>query len=132
MGRVHQGDDSRGARMPNSGEKRGHLCDEVRHRGLELDCRVPRWSLGQRIGNRWSFGSDTDAESSCGCGERHGLEYYKHIDTRRYLILDAKGRSYVRRGGDLVRGDFRRNSAGLSRELMPEVSLNRSQLLVST
>ena len=47
------------------------------------------------------------------CGEfmwmwrEHGLEYYKHIDTRRYLILDAKGRSYVRRGGVLVRGDFR-------------------------
>jgi len=47
------------------------------------------------------------------CGEfmwmwrEHGLEYYKHIDTRRYLILDAKGRSYVRRGGILVRGDFR-------------------------
>ena len=38
------------------------------------------------------------------CGEfmwmwrENGLEYYKHIDTRRYLILDAKGRSYVRRG----------------------------------
>ena len=47
------------------------------------------------------------------CGEfmwmwrEHGLEYYKHIDTRRYLILDAKGRSYVRRGGILVRVDFR-------------------------
>ena len=47
------------------------------------------------------------------CGEfmwmwrEYGLEYYKHIDTRRYLILDAKGRSYVRRGGILVRGDFR-------------------------
>ena len=32
---------------------------------------------------------------------QNGLEYYKHIDTRRYLILDAKGRSYVRRDGDL-------------------------------
>ena len=41
-------------------------------------------------------------------GREHGLEYYKHIDTRRYLILDAKGRSYVRRGGDLVRADFRK------------------------
>ena len=46
------------------------------------------------------------------CGEfmwmwrEHGLEYYKHIDTRRYLILDAKGRSYVRRGGVIVRVDF--------------------------
>jgi hypothetical protein len=38
----------------------------------------------------------------------NGLEHYKHIDTRRYLILDAKGRSYVRRGGDLVRVNFRK------------------------
>jgi hypothetical protein len=34
------------------------------------------------------------------------LEYYKHIDTRRYLILDAEGRSYRRRDGDLVLVDF--------------------------
>ena len=26
---------------------------------------------------------------------KNGLEYYKHVDTRRYLILDATGRSYV-------------------------------------
>ena len=37
----------------------------------------------------------------------NGLEHYKHIDTRRYLILDAKGRSYVRRDGDMVRVNFR-------------------------
>ena len=37
-----------------------------------------------------------------------GLEHYKHIDTRRYLILDAKGRSYVRRGRELVRVNFRK------------------------
>lgn len=35
-----------------------------------------------------------------------GLEYYKHIDTRRYLILDAEGRCYLRRDGDLVIVDF--------------------------
>jgi hypothetical protein len=35
-----------------------------------------------------------------------GLEYYKHIDTRRYLILDAEGRCYLRRDGDLVVVDF--------------------------
>ena len=38
----------------------------------------------------------------------NALEHYKHIDTRRYLILDAKGRSYVRRDGDMVRVNFRR------------------------
>jgi hypothetical protein len=38
----------------------------------------------------------------------NGLEHYKHIDTRRYLILDAKGRSYVRRDGDMVRVNFRK------------------------
>ena len=36
------------------------------------------------------------------------LEHYKHIDTRRYLILDAKGRSYVRRDGDMLRVNFRK------------------------
>ena len=29
---------------------------------------------------------------------QNGLEYYKHIDTRRYLILDAEGRSYRQAG----------------------------------
>jgi hypothetical protein len=38
----------------------------------------------------------------------NGLEHYKHIDTRRYLILDPKGRSYVRRDGDMVRVNFRK------------------------
>jgi hypothetical protein len=38
----------------------------------------------------------------------NALEHYKHIDTRRYLILDAKGRSYVRRDGDMVRVNFRK------------------------
>ena len=37
---------------------------------------------------------------------QNDLEYYKHIDTRRYLILDAEGRSYLRRDGDLVPVDF--------------------------
>lgn len=35
----------------------------------------------------------------------NGLEYYKHIDSRRYLILDAKGDCYGRRE-QLVRVDF--------------------------
>ena len=37
---------------------------------------------------------------------QNDLEYYKHIDTRRYLILDAEGRSYHRWDGDLVLVDF--------------------------
>ena len=37
---------------------------------------------------------------------QNDLEYYKHIDTRRYLILDAEGRSYRQRDGDLVVVDF--------------------------
>ena len=45
------------------------------------------------------------------CGEfmwmwrENGLEYYKHIDSRRYLILDADGHCYGRRE-QLVRADF--------------------------
>ena len=35
----------------------------------------------------------------------NGLEYYKHIDSRRYLILDAEGCSYGRQQ-QLVRVDF--------------------------
>jgi hypothetical protein len=38
----------------------------------------------------------------------NGLEHYKHIGTRRYLILDAKGRSYVRRDGETVSVDFQK------------------------
>ena len=35
----------------------------------------------------------------------NGLEYYKHIDSRRYLILDAEGHCYGRQQ-QLVRVDF--------------------------
>ncbi len=37
---------------------------------------------------------------------QNDIEFYKHIDTRRYLILDAEGRSYRSRDGDLVVVDF--------------------------
>jgi hypothetical protein len=37
---------------------------------------------------------------------QNDLEYYKHIDTRRYLILDGEGRIYHRWDGDLVLVDF--------------------------
>jgi len=69
--------------------------------GPAMELEPVNWEpLERRIGSR--------------CGEfmwmyrEGGLEHYKHIDTRRYLILDAKGRSYVRRGGDLVRANFRK------------------------
>ena len=38
----------------------------------------------------------------------NGLEHYKHIDSRRYLILDAEGHCYGRQGDQLVRVDFRK------------------------
>jgi hypothetical protein len=64
-----------------------------------MEFEPPNWKpLEMRIGER--------------CAEfmwmwrQNDLEYYKHIDTRRYLILDAEGRSYLRRDGDLVVVDF--------------------------
>jgi hypothetical protein len=36
----------------------------------------------------------------------NGFEFYKHINTRRYLILDAHGICYVRRGGVLAPTSF--------------------------
>jgi hypothetical protein len=46
------------------------------------------------------------------CGEfmwmyrENGLEYYKHINTRRYLILDSIGVCYRSVGSELKRVDF--------------------------
>ena len=68
------------------------------HRGIETE--PANWQpLEKRIGQRcaefmWMF-------------RQNGLEYYKHIDTRRYLILDHKGRCYCRRGDQLLRTRFR-------------------------
>lgn len=36
----------------------------------------------------------------------NGLEFYKHIDTRRYLILDVNGVCYVRRDGEFAPTNF--------------------------
>ena len=94
--------------MPDSREERDGLCGGVAHVASMPESKVRRWSLEPanwkplelRIGSR--------------CAEfmwmwrENGLEHYKHIDTRRYLILDAKGRSYVRRDGETVRVDFRK------------------------
>ena len=38
----------------------------------------------------------------------NGLEHYKNIDSRRYLILDVEGHCYVRQGDQLVRVDLRK------------------------
>jgi hypothetical protein len=35
-----------------------------------------------------------------------GYEYYKHIDTRRYIILDSRGACFRRQGSDLIPADF--------------------------
>jgi hypothetical protein len=67
--------------------------------GSEMECEPANWKpLEIRIGAR--------------CGEfmwmwrQSGLEYYKHIDTRRYLILDSEGQSYRRQDAGLVAVDF--------------------------
>ena len=36
----------------------------------------------------------------------NGFEFYKHVDTRRYLILDGHGICYVRRNGTLEPASF--------------------------
>jgi hypothetical protein len=67
--------------------------------GHEMEFEPANWKpLKMRIGERcaefmWMWRQDN-------------LEYYKHIDTRRYLVLDAEGRTYRRRGGDLEGVDF--------------------------
>ena len=82
--------------------------------------RVGR-SRAQRTFARDKGGSDMELEPAnwkplelligSRCGEfmwmwrENGLEYYKHIDSRRYLILDANGHCYGRRE-QLVRVDF--------------------------
>lgn len=35
-----------------------------------------------------------------------GVEYYKHVATRRYLMLDGQGQCYAQRDGRLVLADF--------------------------
>ena len=67
---------------------------------------VKRWSLSLRTGNRWRYEIGERCAEFMWMWRQNGLEYYKHIDTRRYLILDAEGRSYRRRDGDLVVVDF--------------------------
>jgi hypothetical protein len=70
----------------------------------------PDWTpLERHIGSR--------CEEFMWMYRENGLEYYKHIDTRRYLILDANGTCYARRGDGLVPvhfdDEFRRVRAGM-------------------
>lgn len=61
---------------------------------------LPNWiPLELRIGSRcaefmWMY-------------RQNGYEHYKHIDTRRYLILDSRGTCFRREGSDFVSADFR-------------------------
>ena len=76
-----------------------HIDNGKQASAMELE--PANWKpLELRVGNRcaefmWMF-------------RENGLEHYKHIGTRRYLILDAKGRSYVRRDGETVSVDFQK------------------------
>jgi hypothetical protein len=36
----------------------------------------------------------------------NGYEYFKHVDTRRYIVLDATGICFRRHGSDLIPADF--------------------------
>ena len=48
----------------------------------------------------------------------NGYEYFKHVDTRRYIVLDARGTCFHRHGSDLIPADFhdelRRVTKGLN------------------
>ena len=70
-----------------------------RRSGLNVEIEPANWEpLELHIGAR--------------CGEfmwmyrENGLEYYKHINTRRYLILDSRGVCYRSQGGELARVEF--------------------------
>jgi hypothetical protein len=81
-----------------------------------MEVEPPNWQpLELRIGER--------------CGEfmwmcrENGVEYYKHITTRRYLMLDGQGQCYAQQDGHLVVADF---SEQLSR--VTEAYIDRGQI----
>ena len=93
--------------MPDSGEKEKCICGGIADfaslavtlGGSEMELERANWQpLELLIGSR--------------CGEfmwmwrENGFEHYKHIDSRRYLILDAEGRCYRQQRDQLVRVDF--------------------------
>jgi hypothetical protein len=45
-----------------------------------------------------------------------GVEYYKHIATRRYLMLDGQGQCYTSQGGHLAPADFREEFSRVTEE----------------
>jgi hypothetical protein len=46
----------------------------------------------------------------------NGVEFYKHIATRRYLMLDGDGQCYASEGGHLVAADFREEFSRVTEE----------------
>lgn len=51
-----------------------------------------------------------------------GVEFYKHIQTRRYLLLDSASRCYRQIGGELVEVDFEDQLCVVrSREIRPDL-----------
>jgi hypothetical protein len=66
---------------------------------LTMEVEPPNWlPLALRIGARC-------AEFMWMC-RQDGVEYYKHVATRRYLMLDGQGQCYAQRDGLLVLADF--------------------------
>lgn len=62
---------------------------------LETQLRKTGRAVGQCGSFMWMF-------------RQNGVEYYKHIDTRRYLLLDSEGRSWRQGSRGLEPSDFER------------------------
>lgn len=65
----------------------------------DTDLLIPNWEPLERL-----IGKQC-CEEFMWIMRRNGLEHYKHIDSRKYLILDAAGHCYSRHGDQLVRLD---------------------------
>lgn len=82
----------------------------VRGEGSEMELEPVNWKPLERL-------------IDYRCGEfmwmwrENGLEHYKHIDSRRYLILDAEGRCYGRQGDRLARVDFQEEFRRVTEEI---------------
>ena len=93
--------------MSDSGEKGKCVC-----RGIAGFCTFGRDGGGSEMELEPANWKPLELLIGCRCREfmwmwqENGLEYYKHIDSRRYLILDAEGHCYGRQRDQLVRVDF--------------------------